>query len=296
MSVTTTTGVLNECQSSIKIHDAASAFGNHLTISSDAKDYFDDNTFKIKESIPPNYKVGNPTDALDFVNNRRAAMCEVTECWLLEADVSAYNVKGQCGANFSNVEAQFFDNALFPAKMNDANRDWMVRVTDSKYGYFDVNPYPSLEFRIWLCVRCTNFWQTITTEPFMVDVQCSSSLSTTITIPPGHDMDPSNASNLRNQEYQASIDQGTLYFEFSPFSSSTNACPIVLYRILTFSVDYTNHHAHRLNYLYGRNGVGAHVQEGRQSASSDGQYRYEIDSFNCLADDPTRFKCEQRQQ
>jgi hypothetical protein len=42
----------------------------------------------------------------------------------------------------------------------------------SKDGKVIVNLHPPREWRIWICMKCTNDFQTVTTKPFMVDVQC----------------------------------------------------------------------------------------------------------------------------
>jgi ribosomal protein L37AE/L43A len=52
----------------------------------------------------------------------------------------------------------------------------------SYHGVIKINKYPTAEFRIWICVKCTNDFQTLTTKPFMIDMQCGLT-STSITIP-----------------------------------------------------------------------------------------------------------------
>ena len=73
-------------------------------------------------------------------------------------------------------------------------------------------------------MKCTNDFQTVTTMPFEVDIQCDPA-STTITIPPK--LTAADNYNEKYQVYEATIDQNTIYFEFDDFTSSTPACPII---------------------------------------------------------------------
>ena len=95
----------------------------------------------------------------------------------------------------------------------------------------------------------------------MVDVQCGAT-STTITLPASQMLDPGYAYNKNVQTFEANIEQGdTIYFEFEPFVSSSEACPIIMYKVKDVVVTETNHAIGTPNYIYGRDSSDNFVYE-----------------------------------
>ena len=137
-------------------------------------------------------------------------------------------------------------------------------------GTIEINTYPMTEFRIWICVKCTNDFQNVTILPFMVDVQCGAA-STKIDLP-WHLQDVNDYNN-KTQTFEATIEQGTIFYEFLPFNISNSPCPIIQYRVKDVKVWLHNHDPGTLNYKYGRN--------YDNSSKTDYIYEKRCDPPNC---------------
>ena len=96
---------------------------------------------------------------------------------------------GDCFTNYTDALYLHEDQYLITD-----SRKWLIRMQNysdvdmwaddytSWDGTIEINTYPMTEFRIWICVKCTNDFQNVTTLPFMVDVQCGAA-STKIDLP-----------------------------------------------------------------------------------------------------------------
>ena len=113
-------------------------------------------------------------------------------------------------------------------------------------------------------MKCTNDFQTVTTKPFMVDVQCDEA---SVEIVPPQTLQSGWSYNTLLQTYEATIDQGTIYFEFPPWKTVSQretgnpACPIIQYRVTDIKVLETNHHPSTPNYIYARPAGSDYVYE-----------------------------------
>lgn len=101
----------------------------------------------------------------------------------------------------------------------------------------------------------------------MIDMQCGAS-STTITVPATFTSSYAYSSNYRTQTYEATNTQGSIYFEFEEWSSSTGACPIIEYKVTIQAVEYTNQGATTPNTLYGKDSSGNYVYESGTTCSA----------------------------
>lgn len=94
----------------------------------------------------------------------------------------------------------------------------------------------------------------------MIDLQCGTS-STVISIANTHSLSDNNQYNNQVQTFEATIEQGTIYFEFEPFDNSNDACPIIQYKVKDVVITETNHAHDTPNYIYGRDSTGKFVFE-----------------------------------
>ena len=93
----------------------------------------------------------------------------------------------------------------------------------------------------------------------MIDMQCGAS-STAITIP--DEMDPAYDYHRRIQTWEATNEQDSIYFEFEEWTSTTNACPIIEYKVDVTSIVATNEDPSTPNYKFGRDGSSFVYQDG----------------------------------
>jgi hypothetical protein len=105
-----------------------------------------------------------------------------------------------CDSNYTVDSNSTFNSAYSDDGVDD---DWLIRMNDpfvsgspysSKDGVIEVNKMYTWQFRIWICVKCTSGFQSATTMPFMIDVQCGTA-STVMSIASTHSLSSSNAYN-----------------------------------------------------------------------------------------------------
>ena len=134
----------------------------------------------------------------------------------------------------------------------------LLHEPDYRRSLLEVNIHPPFEYRFWICLKCSNDFQTVTTMPFQVDIQCDPS-STTIYIPDSINTAKVYQYHSKYQEWEGTIDQNTIYYEFDDFTSSTPACPIIQYSITDISVVYHLEKPDALNTKYAKRADGKYV-------------------------------------
>lgn len=172
---------------------------------------------------------------------------------------------GVCTTNYTNDQYILITDD--PDTSANTDEYWFIRMKNpydnmmysSEEGLIEVNKYPPSEYRIWICVKCYNDFQFVTTKPFMIDMQCGSS-STTITIP--QEIDTTYYYNTRTQTWEATNEQGSIYFEFEAWTSTTGACPIIEYKVDVTSIVATNENVKTPNSKYGMDSTDFVYQSG----------------------------------
>ena len=201
--------------------------------------FFDDHFYPITPT-PGAASVQTFGATNSYIANNDLVGCELTDCTIMQYDRSTFT----CDANYT--DNAYISMGTCPASTcttttGYASADtysagyWMLKNDKSTYydlfrtGVLTVNLYPPMQFKIWVCMQCSNEFQTVTTKPFMVAVQCNPS-STTITVV-DDEMKSAYAYHRRVQTFEANDEARSIYFEFDDFSSSSLACPIIQYRI-----------------------------------------------------------------
>ena len=89
----------------------------------------------------------------------------------------------------------------------DGSDDFFLQYLDYKIGKVEVNIFPPLELRVWVCMMCTNDFQSVMTRPFMIDIQCGAASTTLQYTIDNLDGDPHND----QREFDSTYDYNTLY-------------------------------------------------------------------------------------
>ena len=102
-----------------------------------------------------------------------------------------------------------------------------------------------------------------------------------IRVPDTLNLAKSHQYHSRYQEWEATIEQDTIYYEFDDFTSTTPACPIIQYAVTDIVVTYALEGPDSLNTRYGKRPDGKYVYQQKQALDPGGTPSYESADSVC---------------